>query len=238
MIRMEQVSYSYGKKEVLHDFNLHVKEGEFLTVIGRSGCGKTTMLKLINALLEPTFGKVYVQGKDIATVDHIALRRRIGYAIQNKGLFPHMSVEANIAYVLSISGQKNKKKNHERVLELLNLVGLEDTLLKAKPSELSGGQQQRVGIARALAAKPKIMLMDEPFGALDEITRKMMQKELSALHRKLGLTIVFITHDIREAMKLGNRVLVMDEGKTVQLDTPEKILAQPANAFVRELISD
>lgn len=238
MIRMEQVSYSYGKKEVLHDFNLHVKEGEFLTVIGRSGCGKTTMLKLINALLEPTFGKVYVQGKDIATVDHIALRRRIGYAIQNKGLFPHMSVEANIAYVLSISGQKNKKKNHERVLELLNLVGLEDTLLKAKPSELSGGQQQRVGIARALAAKPKIMLMDEPFGALDEITRKMMQKELSALHRKLGLTIVFITHDIREAMKLGNRVLVMDEGKAVQLDTPEKILAQPANAFVRELISD
>lgn len=235
---MEQVSYSYGKKEVLHDFNLHVKEGEFLTVIGRSGCGKTTMLKLINALLEPTFGKVYVQGKDIATVDHIALRRRIGYAIQNKGLFPHMSVEANIAYVLSISGQKNKKKNHERVLELLNLVGLEDTLLKAKPSELSGGQQQRVGIARALAAKPKIMLMDEPFGALDEITRKMMQKELSALHRKLGLTIVFITHDIREAMKLGNRVLVMDEGKAVQLDTPEKILAQPANAFVRELISD
>lgn len=238
MIRMEQVSYSYGKKEVLHDFNLHVKEGEFLTVIGRSGCGKTTMLKLINALLKPTFGKVYVQGKDIATVDHIALRRRIGYAIQNKGLFPHMSVEANIAYVLSISGQKNKKKNHERVLELLNLVGLEDTLLKAKPSELSGGQQQRVGIARALAAKPKIMLMDEPFGALDEITRKMMQKELSALHRKLGLTIVFITHDIREAMKLGNRVLVMDEGKAVQLDTPEKILAQPANAFVRELISD
>ena len=238
MIRMEQVSYSYGKKEVLHDFNLHVKEGEFLTVIGRSGCGKTTMLKLINALLEPTFGKVYVQGKDIATVDHIALRRRIGYAIQNKGLFPHMSVEANIAYVLSISGQKNKKKNHERVLELLNLVGLEDTLLKAKPSELSGGQQQRVGIARALAAKPKIMLMDEPFGALDEITRKMMQKELSVLHRKLGLTIVFITHDIREAMKLGNRVLVMDEGKAVQLDTPEKILAQPANAFVRELISD
>ena len=235
---MEQVSYSYGKKEVLHDFNLHVKEGEFLTVIGRSGCGKTTMLKLINALLEPTFGKVYVQGKDIAAVDHIALRRRIGYAIQNKGLFPHMSVEANIAYVLSISGQKNKKKNHERVLELLNLVGLEDTLLKAKPSELSGGQQQRVGIARALAAKPKIMLMDEPFGALDEITRKMMQKELSALHRKLGLTIVFITHDIREAMKLGNRVLVMDEGKAVQLDTPEKILAQPANAFVRELISD
>lgn len=238
MIRMEHVSYSYGKKEVLHDFNIHVEEGEFLTVIGRSGCGKTTMLKLINALLEPTSGKVYVQGQDIATVDHIALRRKIGYAIQNKGLFPHMSVEANIAYVLSISGQKNKKQNHERVLELLNLVGLEESLLKVRPSELSGGQQQRVGIARALAAKPKIMLMDEPFGALDEITRKMMQKELSALHKKLGLTIVFITHDIREAMKLGNRVLVMDDGKAVQLDTPEKILAHPANAFVRELISD
>ena len=238
MIRMEHVSYSYGKKEVLHDFNLHVAEGEFLTVIGRSGCGKTTMLKLINALLEPTSGKVYVQGQNIAAVDHIALRRKIGYAIQNKGLFPHMSVEANIAYVLSISGQNNKKQNHERVLELLNLVGLEEALLKVRPSELSGGQQQRVGIARALAAKPKIMLMDEPFGALDEITRKMMQKELSVLHKKLGLTIVFITHDIREAMKLGNRVLVMDDGKAVQLDTPEKILAHPANAFVRELISD
>ena len=235
---MEHVSYSYGKKEVLHDFNLHVAEGEFLTVIGRSGCGKTTMLKLINALLEPTSGKVYVQGQNIAAVDHIALRRKIGYAIQNKGLFPHMSVEANIAYVLSISGQNNKKQNHERVLELLNLVGLEEALLKVRPSELSGGQQQRVGIARALAAKPKIMLMDEPFGALDEITRKMMQKELSVLHKKLGLTIVFITHDIREAMKLGNRVLVMDDGKAVQLDTPEKILAHPANAFVRELISD
>ena len=183
MIRMEDVSYSYGKKEVLHHFNLHVKEGEFLTVIGCSGCGKTTMLKLINALLLPSLGTVYVQGRDITKTDHIALRRSIGYAIQNKGLFPHMTVEDNIAYVLTISGQKNKKQNQKRVLELLNLVGLEESLLKRRPSELSGGQQQRVGIARALAAKPKIMLMDEPFGALDEITRKMMQKELLALHK-------------------------------------------------------
>ena len=238
MIRMEDVSYSYGKKEVLHHFNLHVKEGEFLTVIGCSGCGKTTMLKLINALLLPSSGTVYVQGRDITKTDHIALRRSIGYAIQNKGLFPHMTVEDNIAYVLTISGQKNKKQNQKRVLELLNLVGLEESLLKRRPSELSGGQQQRVGIARALAAKPKIMLMDEPFGALDEITRKMMQKELLALHKKLGLTVVFITHDIREAMKLGDRVLVMDQGRAIQLDKPEVILEHPANAFVQELISD
>lgn len=134
-----------------------------------------------------------------------------------------MTVEDNIAYVLTISGQKNKKQNQKRVLELLNLVGLEESLLKRRPSELSGGQQQRVGIARALAAKPKIMLMDEPFGALDEITRKMMQKELLALHKKLGLTVVFITHDIREAMKLGDRVLVMDQGRAIQLDKPEVI---------------
>lgn len=149
-----------------------------------------------------------------------------------------MTVEDNIAYVLTISGQKNKKQNQKRVLELLNLVGLEESLLKRRPSELSGGQQQRVGIARALAAKPKIMLMDEPFGALDEITRKMMQKELLALHKKLGLTVVFITHDIREAMKLGDRVLVMDQGRAVQLDRPEVILSHPANTFVQELISD
>ena len=222
MIRMEDVSYSYGKKEVLHHFNLHVKEGEFLTVIGCSGCGKTTMLKLINALLLPSLGTVYVQGRDITKTDHIALRRSIGYAIQNKGLFPHMTVEDNIAYVLTISGQKNKKQNQKRVLELLNLVGLEESLLKRRPSELSGGQQQRVGIARALA----------------EITRKMMQKELLALHKKLGLTVVFITHDIREAMKLGDRVLVMDQGRAIQLDKPEVILEHPANAFVQELISD
>ena len=196
------------------------------------------MLKLINALLLPSLGTVYVQGRDITKTDHIALRRSIGYAIQNKGLFPHMTVEDNIAYVLTISGQKNKKQNQKRVLELLNLVGLEESLLKRRPSELSGGQQQRVGIARALAAKPKIMLMDEPFGALDEITRKMMQKELLALHKKLGLTVVFITHDIREAMRLGDRVLVMDQGRAVQLDRPEVILSHPANAFVQELISD
>lgn len=184
------------------------------------------------------FGNCLCAGRDITKTDHIALRRSIGYAIQNKGLFPHMTVEDNIAYVLTISGQKNKKQNQKRVLELLNLVGLEESLLKRRPSELSGGQQQRVGIARALAAKPKIMLMDEPFGALDEITRKMMQKELLALHKKLGLTVVFITHDIREAMKLGDRVLVMDQGRAVQLDRPEVILSHPANAFVQELISD
>lgn len=238
MIRFEHVDYSYGKTQVLKDFNLQIGKGEFLTVIGRSGCGKTTMLKLINALLTPDAGQIYVDGRNIATVDKIALRRSIGYAIQNKGLFPHMTVAQNISYVPIISGQKDKKAIDQRVDELLQLVGLDTSLKKRYPSELSGGQQQRVGIARALAANPQIMLMDEPFGALDEITRKSMQNELLSLQKRLKLTIVFITHDIREAMKLGDRVLIMEDGQAIQLDTPEIIRNHPADDFVRELIGD
>lgn len=236
-IRLEHVNKSFGENPVLDDFSLSVSEGEFLTVIGRSGCGKTTMLKLINGLLTADSGAVYVDGENIAETDLIALRRRIGYVIQNKGLFPHMTVEKNITYVPVISGNKNRAELQERTLHLLELVGLEKEMARRYPDELSGGQQQRVGLARALAADPKIMLMDEPFGALDEITRQTMQDEILKLQKELKLTIVFITHDIWEAVKLGDRVLVMDQGKVLQLDTPEQLLKCPVNDFVKNLVS-
>ncbi|MBQ9990047.1 MAG: ABC transporter ATP-binding protein [Lachnospiraceae bacterium] len=236
IITLDKVTKCYDKEYALKELSLTVNQGECLTVIGRSGCGKTTMLKLMNGLLLPDTGKVFVEGEDIHTADLIALRRRIGYVIQNKGLFPHMTVEKNITYVPVISGKTNKAENHRLALELLKQVGLEEEMASRYPSELSGGQQQRVGIARALAAKPSIMLMDEPFGALDEITRQSMQDELLRLKADLRLTIVFVTHDIREAMKLGDRVLVMDAGEIVQLDTPERIKSFPANDFVRGLL--
>ena len=229
MIRLEHVTKSFGRYKALDDVSIVVEEGEFLTVIGRSGCGKTTMLRVINGLQKPDSGKVYAAGEDVGEADLIRLRRKIGYVIQNKGLFPHMTVEKNIIYVPVISGQKDKRQNRKLAEELIGLVGLE-------PEELSGGQQQRVGIARALASRPKLLLMDEPFGALDEITKRAMQNELLALQKKLGMTVVFITHDIREAMKLGDRVLVMEQGKIAQCDTPENVKKNPADEFVKELI--
>ena len=237
-IRLEQVSKSFGETHVLKNISLDIEDGEFLTVIGRSGCGKTTMLRLMNGLIEPDEGKIYVEGEDISRTNLIALRRRIGYVIQNRGLFPHMTVAKNITYVPVISGRKNKKENHALALQLLEQVGLEADMAKRYPVELSGGQQQRVGIARALAANPRILLMDEPFGALDEITRQTMQEEIQRLQTEWKLTVVFITHDIREALKLGDRVLVMDEGKIAQLDTPERLCAHPAGEFVKELLKN
>ncbi len=237
IIELDHVNVGFEEGDVLEDFSLSVQKGEFLTVIGRSGCGKTTMLKLMNGLLTPSGGRVMIEGQNLKDVDIIELRRRIGYVIQNKGLFPHLTVEKNITYVPVISGKKDKLKNHELACRLIHLVGLEEEMLKRYPSELSGGQQQRVGIARALAANPQILLMDEPFGALDEITKQTLQDELSGLQKKLGITIVFITHSIREAMKLGDRILVMDQGKIVQLDTPEEIATHPASSFVQMLIS-
>lgn len=236
IIHLEHVSKSFGEQKVLDDISLDIREGEILTVIGRSGCGKTTLLRLINGLQKPDTGRVCVEGEDVEKTDLIALRRKIGYVIQNKGLFPHMTVEKNITYVPVISGRKDKAENHRLALELLNLVGLDETYAGRYPDELSGGQQQRVGIARALASKAKILLMDEPFGALDEITKRSMQKELLALQEKLKMTVVFVTHDIREAMCLGNRVLVMEQGKIAQLDEPERLRKNPADDFVKDLI--
>ena len=236
MIRLEHVTKSFGRYKALDDVSIVVEEGEFLTVIGRSGCEKTTMLRMINGLQKPDSGKVYAAGEDVGEADLIRLRRKIGYVIQNKGLFPHMTVEKNIIYVPVISGQKDKRQNRKLAEELIGLVGLEREMLDRYPEELSGGQQQRVGIARALASRPKLLLMDEPFGALDEITKRAMQNELLALQKKLGMTVVFITHDIREAMKLGDRVLVMEQGKIAQCDTPENVKKNPADEFVKELI--
>lgn len=236
IIKLEHVDKNFGETVVLRDFSLEIEQGEFLTVIGRSGCGKTTMLKLINGLLMPDQGEIIVEGKSLRKTDLIALRRSIGYVIQNRGLFPHMTVKKNITYVPVISGKKNRAENHQLAVRLMETVGLDPAMLKRYPSELSGGQQQRVGIARALAANPHILLMDEPFGALDEITRQTMQDEILKLQKELKLTIVFITHDIREAMKLGDRVLVMDGGKVLQHTEPEELCAHPANDFVRELV--
>lgn len=238
IIRFVDVTKAYDDEAILERFSLDIGRGEFLTIIGSSGCGKTTLLKMINGLLIPDKGTVFVQGRDISKTDLIALRRNIGYAIQGVGLFPHMTVRKNIAYVPSLLNKQNRQKTEAAVSRLVKIVGLDESLLERYPSELSGGQQQRVGIARSLAAAPDILLMDEPFGAVDEITRRMLQDEIMRIHRELGVTIVFITHDIREALKLGTRVAVMDHGGLVQIDTPENIRNHPATDFVKELVSD
>lgn len=238
IIRFVDVTKAYDDEAILERFSLDIGRGEFLTIIGSSGCGKTTLLKMINGLLIPDKGTVFVQGRDISKTDLIALRRNIGYAIQGVGLFPHMTVRKNIAYVPSLLNKQNRQKTEAAVSHLVKIVGLDESLLERYPSELSGGQQQRVGIARSLAAAPDILLMDEPFGAVDEITRRMLQDEIMRIHRELGVTIVFITHDIREALKLGSRVAVMDHGGLVQIDTPENIRKHPATDFVKELVSD
>lgn len=235
-IRFEHVTKSYGEREILNDFNLEIRRGEFLTIIGSSGSGKTTVLKLINGLISPTFGIIYVDGKDISKEDQTLLRRNIGYVIQGIGLFPHMTVRKNIAYVPNLLNHRDKERTRRAVERLIDVVGLEQDMLDRYPSELSGGQRQRVGIARALAANPDILLMDEPFGAVDEITRKMLQNEILRIHDQLGVTIVFITHDIKEALKLGTRVMVMNKGHVEQFDTPDNIRNAPATPFVKELV--
>lgn len=235
-IRFDRVTVRYGSHTALDHFDLTIGTGEFLTIIGRSGCGKTTALRLINGLLTPDEGTVYVFGRDVSKADLIALRRSIGYAIQDVGLFPHMTVRENVAYVPSLSRAWTRTETPEKVEQLLKTVGLSPDMAKRYPHELSGGQRQRVGIARALAATPRVLLMDEPFGAVDEITRRSLQEEIRKLQQELGITVVFVTHDINEALRLGSRMLVMDAGTIVQLDTPEAIRSAPANAFVQELL--
>lgn len=237
LISFKDVSKSYDENLILHNFNLKVKKGDFLTIIGTSGSGKTTALKLINGLLKADTGDVCIEGKNITSVDIISLRRNIGYVIQGVGLFPHMSVRKNIAYVSNLSRKKDKSKIDTTVNKLIKIVGMDKEMLDRYPSELSGGQKQRIGIARALAASPKILLMDEPFGAVDEITRKSLQEEILRIHKELGVTIIFITHDIKEALKLGSKVLIMDKGEIIQLGTPDEIKSNPKNSFVKELIS-
>ncbi|MGL5348924.1 MAG: ABC transporter ATP-binding protein [Peptostreptococcaceae bacterium] len=236
VIQFENVKKYYNDNLVLDDFNLSISKGEFLTIIGSSGCGKTTVLKMINGLLQPDSGNIYVNGDNIAKINQIELRRKIGYVIQEIGLFPNMNVEKNIGYVPSLSKTKNKKEISQKAKELIGAVGLEEEMLIRYPSELSGGQRQRVGIARALAAKPEILLMDEPFGAVDEITRKLLQDAILKIHKSMNVTIVFITHDIKEALKLGTKVVVMDKGKILQYAPPKQIIEKPKNEFVKALV--
>lgn len=238
VIRFDRVCKSFDGHPVLRDFTLDVERGTFLTVIGRSGCGKTTALRLVNGLISADSGRVLVHGQDVADADPAALRRGIGYTIQNVGLFPHMTVEKNIAYVPSLSGDPQWKgeERRRRAAELLQTVGLEPDLAGRYPRELSGGQRQRVGIARALAAQPDILLMDEPFGAVDEITRRQLQDEILRLHEARGITILFVTHDIEEALKLGTQVLVMEEGTASQCDAPSVVMDAPATPFVAQLV--
>lgn len=237
IIRFDRVSKKYGERFILKNFNLQIYKAEFVTVIGSSGSGKTTMLKMINGLLTPTQGSLYINGKDISKENQTLLRRKIGYVIQGIGLFPHMNIRKNIAYVPRLSKRYDKIQANLIAEHLIRVVGLEQEMLSRYPSELSGGQRQRVGIARALAANPEILLMDEPFGAVDEITRKMLQAEISRIHRDLGVTIVFITHDIREALTLGSRVIIMKDGQIEQDAAPQKIRSMPRTEFVRQLIN-
>ncbi|MBO3444518.1 ABC transporter ATP-binding protein [Clostridium sp. CCUG 7971] len=236
IITFKNVFKSYDEKEILSDFNLDIHKGEFVTVIGSSGSGKTTTLKLINGLIKADKGEVIVKGENINNTDIIKLRRNIGYVIQDIGLFPHMTVEKNISYVLDLE-KNDKNKVSNKVNELMDIVELDKDLLYRYPSELSGGQRQRVGIARALASDPEIILMDEPFGAVDEITRKSLQDELLKIQKKLNKTIFFITHDIKEAFKLGSKVVIIDKGKIVQHGNEEDIIKSPNNDFVKNLVS-
>ena len=235
IIEFEHVRKSYGEKAVLKDFSLAVAPGDFVTIVGASGGGKTTVLKMVNGLLTPDSGTIRIMGHDIREMDLIQLRRNIGYAIQGSVLFPHMTVAENIAYVPNLLNKKDKARTKAAVAKWMQIVGLDEELLQRYPSELSGGQQQRVGIARALAASPEILLMDEPFGAVDEITRASLQQEIARIHRETGITVLFVTHDIGEALRLGTRVLVMANGEIQQYATPEEILRAPATDFVRQL---
>lgn len=235
-VELKHIKKSYDQNPVLTDFNLAVPKGEFVTMIGSSGCGKTTVLKMINGLIEPDEGEILLDGESIRGKDMTKLRRNIGYAIQGSVLFPHMTVEDNISYVPNLLNKRDRQRTKQAVKKWMDIVGLSPELKERYPDELSGGQQQRVGIARALAASPELLLMDEPFGAVDEITRGQLQDELRRIYEKTGITVLFVTHDISEALKLGTKVLVMDQGEIVQYDTPQEILEHPASPFVERLI--
>jgi osmoprotectant transport system ATP-binding protein len=229
-------TYANSNDLAVDHVNLSIREGEFITILGSSGSGKTTLLKMVNRLIEPTQGKIKLFGDDIAEIDPVALRRRIGYVIQQVGLFPHMTIGQNIATVPRLL-KWEKTKVDEMVHKLLLLVGLDPVnYLNRYPSQLSGGQQQRIGLARALATNPNTMLLDEPFGAIDAMTRLNLQDELLRIHGGVKKTFLFVTHDINEAFKLGTRVIIMNQGKACQFDTPREIIAHPADEFVASLI--
>ncbi|WP_411679046.1 betaine/proline/choline family ABC transporter ATP-binding protein [Clostridium thailandense] len=236
MIEIKNLKKTFKNNIVLKDVNLTINEGELVVFIGPSGCGKTTTLKMINKLIMPTSGEILIDGKNIINEDTISLRRKMGYVIQQTGLFPHMTVKENISLIAGLQ-KWDKDKITTKVSELLKLVGLnKEEYIDKYPSELSGGQQQRIGIARAFMMNPEIILMDEPFSALDPITRNQLQDEVYNIQQELKKTIVFVTHDMDEALKLADRICIMKDGLVVQFDTPENILKHPADDFVKEFI--
>jgi osmoprotectant transport system ATP-binding protein len=238
MIELDAVRKVYpGGHVALHEVSLRVAAGTTLALLGPSGGGKTTLLKLINRLLEPSAGRIVIDGEDSAALDPVLLRRRIGYVVQEAGLFPHLTAAANAEVVPRLLGWPAARR-HERVRELFDLLGLDHATLAGRyPAQLSGGQRQRIGLARALAADPAILLMDEPFGALDPLIRSRLQDEFRALQARLGKTVVLVTHDVDEAFRLADAVAVLDEGRLVQLGTPREIRRAPASAFVAAFVA-
>lgn len=235
MIKFEKVSKKFKDTKVLKDISFEIEKGQLVVLIGLSGCGKTTTLKMINKLIKPTSGRITIGGEDISKKDPIRLRRNIGYVIQQTGLFPHMTIRENTEIIAKVEKQ-DPGKISEKTGELMEMVGLSEEFLDRYPSELSGGQQQRVGVARAFALDPEIILMDEPFSALDPITRTSLQEELVNLQQRVRKTIVFVTHDMSEAIKIADKICIMDKGEIIQYDTPENILKNPVNDFVSEFV--
>ncbi|WP_444645095.1 betaine/proline/choline family ABC transporter ATP-binding protein [Caproiciproducens sp. R1] len=236
MIRFENVTKAFKQGEVIKGLNFEIQDGEMVVLVGPSGCGKTTTLKMINKLTRPTSGRILIDDQDIAQLDTVKLRRKIGYVIQKTGLFPHMTVKDNIEIILQIEGMNAEKRDHV-TSEMMRIVGMDpEAYLYRYPSQLSGGQLQRIGVARAFASDPKIVLMDEPFSALDPITRAQLQSELVGLQTRLKKTVVFVTHDMDEAIKIADRICILDEGRIIQYDTPENILKNPANDYISSFV--
>ncbi|MFE1956135.1 ABC transporter ATP-binding protein [Streptomyces sp. NPDC059524] len=237
MIRFDQVTKRYADgTTAVDDLSFEVAEGELVTLVGPSGCGKTTTMMMVNRLIEPTSGRIFVDGEDIATIDPVRLRRRIGYVIQQVGLFPHRTILDNTATVPALIGWK-KPKARARAAELLDLVGLDPKTYGGRyPEQLSGGQRQRVGVARALAADPPVLLMDEPFGAVDPVVREQLQDEFLRMQAAVRKTVLLVTHDIEEAVRLGDRIAVYGQGRIEQFDTPGAVLGKPATPYVAEFV--
>ncbi|AEB77032.1 ABC transporter ATP-binding protein [Clostridium botulinum] len=236
MIKLRNIKKTFQDTKVLKNVNLSIEKGELVVLIGPSGCGKTTTLKMLNKLIKPTSGQIFINGEDISKKDSIKLRRNIGYVIQQTGLFPHMTVGDNIGLIPYLEGYEDEKIR-KRTIELLQMVGMKpEKYIDRYPNELSGGQQQRIGVARAFATNPEIILMDEPFSALDPITRNQLQDELFNIQENMKKTIVFVTHDMDEALKLADKICIMKGGVVVQYDTPENILKNPSHGFVEEFI--
>jgi osmoprotectant transport system ATP-binding protein len=236
MIQFKNIVKKYRTKTIINSFSLDIEAGQLVVFIGPSGCGKTTLLKMINKLIQPTSGKIFVNGTDISTMNPIELRRNIGYVIQNTGLFPHMSIKENLELIPKLKGE-NPDSIEKKTVELLNTVGLDPKeFLHRYPNELSGGQQQRIGVARAFSTNSDIILMDEPFSALDPVTRSSLQDELFQMQKELNKTIIFVTHDMDEAIKIADKICILKDGDILQYDTPENILKNPANDFVEGFI--